>query len=218
MFLYPIPVTASSALLILPGLGDSARGRRAMRRWGAEQGFDVHIPRYRRRGGMGATLDAFAEYVDAHGLAERQLVAFCYVVGGWTLNAYLKTNPLPNLTHIVYDRSPYQERVARAVVDRVPLLGWLRYGTLLREFAATPYPPIAHDRKIGLLIERGVTRLARWFVTEPDLSMEPDTFGQPHDDATHVDLDHDAMYTRYDVIGLKLAHFFEHGRFATVPA
>ncbi len=204
-----------NALLILPGFGGGRRARARIRAWAKTQPFEVHAPRYHRRAGLDATVAALRQYIEDERLAEAdRLSVFCYIVGGWTLNLCLRDHPLPNLTHVVYDRSPFQEALARTFVRSFWLVARIRFGRLAREFAAAPYPPLdPEDCRIGLLIENRATRLARWLVKERDVPLAPEATGQPHDDAMYVRLDHDEMYTRFEDVAPGIVHFFEHGRF-----
>lgn len=208
-------MAAMQSLLILPGLGGGDRARARMLAWGERQPFAVHVPDYHRRAGFEATVEALADYIHAQRLDRvHNLSAFCFILGGWTLNRYLAEHDLPGLRTVVYDRSPYQERLAATFAERFPWIGRIRFGRLLRDFAATPYPPLpGRDRRVGLVVETRATRLARLLVRERDLSCDPLVFGQRYDDAIELPLDHDAMYTRFDEVVPDVVHFIRHGRF-----
>jgi len=94
-----------------------------------ERGYDVFVPVYRNRAGLAATAEAIGEFIEEKSLDEyRELHAFAYILGTWALNTYLVENIVPsNLTTIVYDRSPLQERapslIAQIVLDLRTTLG-----------------------------------------------------------------------------------------------
>ena len=46
----------------------------------------------------------------------------CYIAGAYLLHTQVLATPMPNLTAIVYDRSPTQERTGCAM-ERIPKLG-----------------------------------------------------------------------------------------------
>ena len=204
------------ALLVLPGLGGGARARARIRAWGETQPFAVHVPDYHRRAGLDATVGALADYIERQRLDRvHDLAAFCYVIGGWTLNRYLAAHALPGLRAVVYDRSPYQERLAAAFAQRFALIGRIRFGRLLRDFVDAPYPALVDDRvRVGLLVEDRPTRLARLVVPGDHPALDPGTLGQPYDDATPVPFDHDAMYTHFEDVAPSVLRFIQHGRFA----
>ncbi len=47
----------------------------------------------------------------------KKLHVFSYIAGTWVLNIWLQQHPQNNITSIVYDRSPMQERVPFALVE-----------------------------------------------------------------------------------------------------
>jgi hypothetical protein len=207
------------AVLVLPGLRNSAKGHRAAKRWYPAQGYDAFVPDYVSRAGFPEHIANLHAFVEEHRLAEYgELHAFVYLMGGWTLNQYLAEHELPNLTKIVYDRSPYQEQGPRIVLDNIGgLIHWL-YGRAVDHLRDTPYPPLPKgDRRIGIMVETRATPYVRWHRDElepiPDEAWRPAAFRQEHDDLIYVHLHHDEMYYAFDEIGDELISFFGTGRF-----
>lgn len=210
---------ARAAVLVLPGLRNSAQGMRHMRRFYGGTDFDVHIPPYYDKGGMAASVARLATYIEENRLDEyEQLYAVVYLMGGRVLNLYLREHEWPNLTHIVYDRSPYQEQAPRIVSESMPSIVNTFYGTTLPEFAATEYPSVSNGaRRAGIIVECTLTNYLRRHtddllpVRQEDLL--PHAFNQDHDDIIYVPLNHDEMYVSFDAIGPDILSFFERGRF-----
>ncbi len=210
---------ARAAVLILPGLRNGHKGMRHMRRWYPQQGYDVHIPSYYSKDGMDQSVENLARYIDEHGLTEYdELYAMVYLMGGRVLNLYLDEHDLPNLTHIVYDRSPMQEQGPRMVVENMPRLANAMFGATIAEFAASDYSPIPRgDRRIGIIVECKATSYVRRHRDQltpiTPQSFRPEAFEQEHDDLIYVFRDHDEMYYSFDLIGPELLSFFRRGQF-----
>lgn len=211
-------------VIILPGLGDSREGRRHMAKFGEEiapRGFDVLVPEYIARRGVEQTVANLRHVLDQAKLDHYHKVHFfSYIIGTWSLNLVLKDKVIPNLGHIVSDRSPLQERAPAVVSRRIGLPTRIMMGRVVKDFSRTPYPPLhlPPDTHIGLLIENRATSLIRMFknttLAMGPLSWDPADLHQPHHDLLFTPLNHDEMYVNFDVIGPELLHFFQTGRFS----
>jgi hypothetical protein len=207
------------AVLVLPGLRNTARGVRAAREWYPAQGYDVFVPDYVSPEGFVGSVANLAAFVEEQRLAEyEEVYAFVFLMGGWTLNMYLEQHDLPNLTTIVYDRSPLQEQAPRIVLDTIPTVIHLLYGEATDQLRDTPYRPLPKgDRRIGIIVENRASPFVRRHCDELEpMDYEdwlPAAFGQEHDDLIYVYLHHDELYYSYDEIGDDLLSFFETGRF-----
>jgi hypothetical protein len=101
----------------------------------------------------------------------------------------------------------------------MPVLIKILAGPMMKEFSRTPYPSLDNRRiRVGLLIESKATKLIRRH-KKTALSLGPirwDTpsFQQTADDVHYTWLNHDDMYSRFDVIGPEIWHFIQHGRFS----
>jgi hypothetical protein len=209
-----------SALLILPGLGDGWLGRRHQRKVFAEAGYDLFIPDFHVRKSFDSTVQKLRGFYTAQHLDEyREVKVLSYILGSWVLNEMVKLDGRRNLTHIVYDRSPWQERAPRAVSERIPLIGRIAAGYLVIDLAGRPYPPIdTTGLKVGLLIESKATLmikvLKKTAKSYGPIAWEPDSLHQDHHDFVYIPLDHHQMYHRLDQIEAELFYFWEHGRFS----
>jgi hypothetical protein len=207
------------AVLVLSGVRVTSKGRRAIREWLSSLSYDAYFPDFDTDGGLAGCVDQLDAFIERHRLREYgQLYAFTYIMGGWTLNLYLRENEIANLTRVVYDRSPIQEQGPRVSLESLPRTINFLYGPVVADIRDTPYPPnrmegveigmIIESRAMGFLIRRKDRVLANG-----PLEWEPESFNQDHDDFTYVYLTHDEMYYSFDQIGPELEHFYEHGRF-----
>lgn len=209
-----------TALIVLSGVRVTAKGRRAIGEWLDGLPYDVFFPEFETEGGLEGCVEQLDAFIEANRLREYgRLYAFTYIMGGWTLNLYLKDHELGNLVRVVYDRSPIQEQGPRVTMENLPWLMNMLYGRVVADIRDTPYPPIDEQgREIGLIIESRAMFYMRWHedqvLASGPLEWEPESFGQAHDDYTYVFLHHDEMYYSFDVVGPELEHFFEHGRFS----
>ena len=209
-----------TAVLILNGFGGTKKGCQAQMAFWADRGMDVFIPDVLLRSSLKESSDALEAFVEAQHLEDyREVKAICYIAGAYLLHTQLETHPMANLTRIVYDRSPTQERAPQTAMARIPKLGMLKLGKVLRDLSVATWPdvPESDQLKKGLAIENRATPLMR-FLQEEAEAMGPLVYDwQAIDptahDAFHVALDHDMMYVRWDVLGEPFLHFFEHGVF-----
>jgi hypothetical protein len=210
-----------TALLIMPGFGTFETDWHDMAHAYAAVGdVDVLLPDIFQRRSIDACVTALAHFLRQHQVERYRAVhVFSYILGAWVFNRYANANPLPNLTHIVYDRSPIQDLAARAVVENIPLVPRLVAGRILADFAYTPYEPLQQAGvTIGLMIENGVAAtmwpFRRWVLAQRPLTWDTDQYTQPHVDHCYVPLGHEQMYKHYDVFTGELRHFYAHGCFS----
>ena len=213
------PKGEKTALLIMNGFGGTRAGCKAQMAFWQEQGMDVYIPEVLLRKSLDESSEAMDEFITSYRLDEyKEVKAICYIAGAFLLHTYLEESPLPNLTMVIYDRSPTQERAPRAVMERIPFLGKLKLGSVLGDLSTAewPIPPAAPVQK-GLVIENRATSIMRYLQAEA-MAMGPLVYDwklidPSANDAFHVALDHDMMYVRWDILGEPFVYFFEHGRF-----
>ena len=215
-----VPLAQREALLILPGFGDTKKRRKNQLAYFSNRGYDVFIPPYRDRKSYEATLNNLQDFIEEWQLGAYQKVhVFSYIVGSWALNDALNKNPLPNIHSVVYDRSPLQERAPAVVVKRIKILGRIKVGRMLEEFAQLPYPSWQGNERarIGILVECKATFLIKIFrryaMSLGPLCWDPSCFQQPYHAIHYTWLNHDQMYTHMDVIGPQILHFIEKGTF-----
>ncbi len=214
-----VPLHHKEALIILPGLEDSKKGRRNQKEYFEQTKYDLYIPLFLSKNSFDQTVENFAHFYESNNLASYKKVhVISYILGSWVLNTYINEYGHQNISTIIYDRSPLQERAPRVVRDRIPLLGRLAKGKILDQLSHLPYPSINKEEiNIGIIVENKATRLIRHFKKQT-LSYGPINwdnldFKECHDDLFFVPLNHDQMYTSFDIIGEDILHFIQKGTF-----
>jgi hypothetical protein len=216
------PLRSREALLVLPGFGYSRSTEKRLRSssaaWAAE-GVDLYVPNYVRRSGLAKSRAELLEFYRDHRLDQyERLHIFAFIAGAWTLNPYLEKERLPNLSTIVYDRSPMQERAPRIAADKLAMLTWLAYGKPVFEVARTAYPPVnPAGVRIGIVVETKPTGLVKRYAKTArsygPLHFECDAFGQRYDDCVYLPMNHDELYVRFDELRPELLAFIRTGSF-----
>lgn len=208
-----------SAILVLNGLGDSRKGRRHQKKFFGQQSHDIYIPDYISKKSLALCQQNAINFFEVHELDQyAELHIISYILGAWSINEYIAEKGEMNIKTIIYDRSPIQERAPVVVDDKIPFLGRLVAGKMLKDFRAAPYPPIAKGKiRVGLIVESKATSLMRKF-EKYTLSLGPINWGNPElnqefDDLIYTHLDHDEMYISFDEIGDEMMYFVEHGVF-----
>ena len=213
---------ATDALLVLPGFGYGATGEETFRSLAgaiAADGIDFYLPTYISRSGLGDSREQLRRFIRDHRLdryARIHVVAF--LAGGWTLNPMVEAGALPNLSTVVYDRSPYQERAPRVALSKLKFLSWARYGPVLFDVARTPYPAVPLPGvRVGLMVETAPTPFVRRFAKSASAygpyRFECDAFGQRFDDCFYVAMNHDEIYGRFAEVWPEVRSFIRGGRF-----
>jgi hypothetical protein len=216
-----LPRTEREAILVLPGFVGRFQGTAAQEEYFTGRGYDVLIPDTIERESLEACLAAFEEFAQKHRLGEyRRVHVLAYIVGGWVLNRYVAAHPDHNIASVVYDRSPLQERAPAVLVREMPLITSLLLGDVIEDMAATSYEPLEKGSiRVGILIESKATPLIRRYrktaLSLGPLAWDPAALGQPCDDFAYTWLNHDQMYSRFDVIGPEILRFFRLGRFTS---
>jgi hypothetical protein len=223
---------SADALLVLTGFGYGRAGRKALRALApsiAGSGLDLYLPPYVTRSGLltsRAKLDRFIreQRLDRY----ERLHVFAFIAGAWTLNPLVDRVGLPNLTTVVYDRSPFQERAPKVAADTLPVPAWILYGSTLFDVAKMPYPPLeAAHVDVGLIVETAPTSFIRRFKKAAraygPFQFGSDAFNQRHRDRAYVPLNHDEMYARFAEVWPELLSFIRTRRFTdaanrTAPA
>ncbi|MCC6460910.1 MAG: hypothetical protein IT260_10600 [Saprospiraceae bacterium] len=214
------PRAEKEALLILSGFGSKKYGSKHQKKYFAQQAYDLFIPDYISRKSIDLSVENLDAFIQKHHLLEyRKVHVFAYIVGSWTINIWIEKHPVHNIATIVYDRSPIQERAPYAIVkDRAWLLK-LIVGPVMEEFSRTPYPTLRDTAvQTGVLVESRATGLMRRH-KKTALAMAPlrwdiEQFGETYDDGLYTWLNHDQLYSRFDVVGHEIFQFIRHGRFS----
>ena len=144
--LQPPSKPKSDALLVLTGFGYGRAGEKALRSLEpamAREGVDLYVPDYITRSGLIDSRAKLERFIHENRLDRyERLHVFAFIAGAWTLNPLVERNALPNLTSVIYDRSPLQERAPRIAADNLRLLAWAKYGSTVFDLAKTPYAPL----------------------------------------------------------------------------
>ncbi|MDX2250237.1 MAG: hypothetical protein SF052_25875 [Bacteroidia bacterium] len=214
------PKIEREVILVLPGLGDSRKGRNAQEKFFRDRGYDVYIPDFLDRHSFAESVKNLARFYDEQGLSEYKKVhVFCYILGAFALNEFLLSRDTHNIATIVYDRSPLQERAPYVVAEAIPGLGRLAVGNVVIDFSEVTYSPIVDTTlKIGIIVESKATRLIRIFkktALQPGpISWDPADLNQSYRDIHFTRLNHDQMYYRFDVVGEEIFHFIQKAEFS----
>lgn len=215
---------ADEDVLVVPGITIGAAGRRAVMRFFDATPYDLFFVDYLvgaflHRCSLPGAVAHLQAFIDEQELAAYpRLHVVASILGGWTFNLAQRVRPLPNLACAVYDRSPIQERAPAAVSGLLPASTRALFGWVVEDMAATPYPAFVHPTaRMGLLIEDRASLLMRLLRGPAQrmgpISFEAVDFGQRHDDAIHLPLSHDGIYTGIRGYGPALLHVFREGRF-----
>lgn len=213
--------TDKEAILILPGFGSRIHGTKSIADFFFKKDYDVFIPDYIARGSIQKSVDNLNDFINKNNLKEyKKIHVFSYIVGSWVLNYWIQQNPENNIYSVVYDRSPLQERAPFALVKDMPLLIRLASGKIMEEFSKTPYPAMTDSKiRVGILIESKATKLVkkhkRSVLIQGEVSWSINSLKQEYKDYLYTWLNHDDMYTRFDIIGGEIFNFFKFGNFTS---
>lgn len=213
------PNCKKEAMILLPGFSDSKKRRKKQIAYFSTLGYDVYIPDYHNRKSYNLTVENFEQFYFDYNIDEyAQVHVFSYILGTWVLNNFIDKNGKQNISTIVYDRSPLQERAPIVTIEKIPFLAKLAKGKLLFDFNDEKYiPNNCPDIRIGIIVENKATALIRFFkkktLSYGPIDWNPASLNQRYDDLMHTPLNHDQMYYRFDIVGSEIVNFIEHGRF-----
>ncbi len=215
-----IPTDQKEAILILPGFGSKIHGVNDIKTYFSYKGYDLFIPHYLGRDSLQQCVATVNTFIEKHRLLNyKKLHVFSYIAGSWVLNLWLSQHPVNNITSVVYDRSPLQERAPYVLVKDNPLLIKMIAGKIMKNFSQTPYPSTANDAKhIGIIIENKATKLIikhkHSAISLGPVSFNKDSLYQPCDDYLYECINHDEMYYQFNKIGQEILYFFKKGTFS----
>jgi hypothetical protein len=218
----PAAKFAPDALLVLPGFGYGREGEHAFRALApsmTSEGIDLYVPTFVSRSGLQESRERLLRFVRENRLDRYERVhVFAFIAGGWAFNPLVETEALPNLSTIVYDRSPYQERAPRIAMEKLWLLTWVRYGPVVFDVARTPYTPLtAPGVRVWLVVETVPTSLLKRFAEsagrQGPYRFECDALEQRYDDCLYVAMRHDELYVRFAEVWPDVRSFIRDGRF-----
>ena len=215
---------ATDALLVLPGFGYGRAGESTFRSLApsiAADGFDLYLPAFISRSGLDESRERLHQFIREQRLARYERVhVFAFLAGAWTFNPLAAQEILPNLSTVIYDRSPYQERAPRVALERLRILTWLRYGSVVFDVARVPYAPFTSpDVRVGLVVETVPTRFIERFSAsarrQGPYDFTCDALSQRYDDCLYVALSHNQLYERFAEIWPEVRSFVRVGHFTT---
>jgi hypothetical protein len=215
-----VAIAERKAILVLPGLGSNPGRVDRIQKNLEDQGFDLFIPDYKDRKSVAGSVENLFAFSQQWNLKTyKEVHVFAFILGSWTLNIALeKAEFLPNLTSVVYDRGPVQERVAAEMIKSKRLLYTTVVGDVLEDFSRIKYVPNTRNGiRIGVIIETGVSNLAYKFrdginAGNP-ITFLPDSLHQKMDDHIFIPMGHDDMYDVFESYSTELFSFFNSGRF-----
>ena len=210
------------AVLILPGFGYGRSGGKAFKdvaATAARDGVDVYVAPFLTRSGLDDSRARMARFIRDERLDRyERLHVFAFIAGAWTLNPLLDRTALPNLTTVIYDRSPYQERAPAIAAAKLRRRAWLRYGTTMFDVARAPYPPMRrHGVTVALLVESAPTPFILSHARDAG-AYEPsdfscDSLGQRYDDCAYLPMNHTELYARFAEVWPEVRALVRTGRF-----
>jgi hypothetical protein len=212
----------ADALLVLPGFGydrEAERAFRSLARSMEAEGFNLYLPTFISRSGLKESRVRLQRFMRAQRLERYERVhVFAFIAGSWTFNPLAGADVLSNLSTVVYNRSPFQERAPRVATRNLPILSWLRFGSVLGDVAHTPYPPLdVPDVRVGLVVETEPTPFIRRFhqaaSRQGPYRFECDAMGQRYDDCLFVAINHNDLYERFAEVWPEVRAFIREGRF-----
>ena len=135
------------AILILPGFGDSKKGRKHQKNYFQHKGYDLYIPIYKDNETLENCMHNLLNFYNTQHLDRYDKIhVFSYIIGSWTLNNFINEYGRKNIATIVYDRSPIQERAPYIAANNLRLLLRLMgLRKIMDEMAETPYPSLKND-------------------------------------------------------------------------
>ena len=215
-------VQINEALVILPGFGDSKKGRKNQKLFFQHKGYDLYIPKYKDGKSLDNCVKNLKAFYVQHELHKYERVHFfSYIVGSWTLNKFILKYGKQNIASIIYDRSPIQERAPYIADKYLGLIVWLKgLKHIMKEMAQTPYIPIEKNGiDIGIIIENKATPLMRIYKKNTlkmgEIHWDVPALRQPNDDYYYTWLNHDQMYTRFDIVGDEIFNFIRKAKFSS---
>jgi hypothetical protein len=212
------------ALIILVGITAGSLARRRARRYFMHHSeYTVLLPTLPYRAGLRPCAAWLSHYL-ADTVAPMRFSAvhvIAYIAGGYLLRCFDR-GELPDFARLVQFRSPIQERVAPALVQRLgrTAVGWLQ-GRGVLDLADgwtqdLPQPRLAQQQ--GLIIEQGRSRLARLFgIGAGDAAAwRPERLLPDADAVLRIPESNDVVYSSEPVLGAAL-QFIRSGRFPEQP-
>ncbi len=207
------------AILIMSGFGDSNKGRKNQKAYFDSTGYDLYIPDFLSKKSFAQSYENFKQFYAFQKMEEYNKVhVLAYILGAWILNSYIIEEGKQNISTIVYDRSPLQERAPKVVNEKIPLLGRMVAGQVLEDLTLIDYPTIdTTGLKIGVIIESKASPLIRKFkkktMSYGAIDWNNPDLNQIYHDKIYTRLHHDEMYVTFNEIGAEIMCFIRTAKF-----
>ena len=207
------------AILILPGLEDSKKGRKNLVDFFSTVKYDVFVPKYIDKNSLENTYVNCYNFIKTHQLFNYgKLHIYSYITGSWTINSVINKYGKFNIKTIVYIRSPLQEMAPILAVENIPkITKWIK-GDIVKDLSETPFPAIdTTGIKIGVLIESVATTFIKHYkkklLAKKTINWNNYDFSMPYDDKIFIPFNHNDMYYNYTQIGPEVISFIEKNKF-----
>ncbi len=213
------PIAEREAILILPGVGTIFHNTKNQRKNFSNTEYDVFIPDYISRKSLNQCVTNLDDFIKKNQLLSyNKIHVIGYILGSWTINLWIQKNPKSNVSTVIYDRSPLQEKAPAILVKQNPFLSKLLFGKLIRELSITPYPEIALDQiAVGILIECNATKIIwkkrKGLESLPKVSWDKKDLNQECRDFFYAFMNHDDMYTKIENVSAELFYFIKNHQF-----
>ena len=213
-----LPMNQREAIIFLTGFGSVYHLFSGQKRALKNDTYDVYAPDYISRKSINQSVENLREFITEYPIEKYKKVhVIAFIYGSWTLNTFLQTDSISNLSSVVYDRSPIQEQVPFLLHEDKPFFGWILFGNSLADLAQTPFPDVnLKEVNTGLMIESNVTSVAHRYLNKMELNdamWNQEKFSVYSDDFIYVEMNHDDMYTDMDGIIDEVFYLFQYGRF-----
>ena len=212
----------SRALLVLPGIGYGPSGRKSMQRFFRLSSLDLFVPDYIQKSGINDSVRYLQDYWSKNHLDHYSRVyVFCFIAGGYVLDRWLQLDA-PQMSGVLLDRSPYQERAPSIVTNRIPRIARMLLGDFVFQLAVARYPDLWAALKTrgirpGLVIEEKRSWVIKLFSRDcrkmGPIFWEPTTFADQYEDFCYVPFDHDSIYSNFHRLAPMIQSFIESGHF-----
>jgi len=211
------------ALVILVGVtADKFKCKTLYNYFCRNSSFDVYLPNLPQRLGLSCCEVYLKSYLKSKIIRKNyEKVHFLnYISGGIVFRNLLSNKPNDNLGRIIYVRSPIQEMVPKALVEKYgKLIVWILQGQMIldltKQYIESLNFPYSTEEQ-GLIIEKEVSILAKALGLSvnsvPEICWEPERLLPKANDVIDLPLSHDEVYSSPELLSLALA-FFQKGRF-----
>jgi len=202
-------------LVVLPGITATRRQCRQGEEFLKEHSqFDVLYIRFGMRWGTERCASHVAQQLVSIQDHYKKIHFLNFIRGGMAFLTFLKDASVPNLGNVIFDRGSAAEQIAKKLSAVFGPLTPIIFGLGVEDVAnwePNHWQWLAPDGcRTGVIIERGISRIARFLKITPHQFVFPECFC--YDEFCQIPEIHDDVYTSADFL-LKSIQFFETGSF-----